>query len=175
MIDQSQTQLKAYYKKYEDRLSSLSHSYLIHLLFILKQIIAYLQSAPKVTQVFSTDRFLQVLKFEDINLFDIAHFVINKQIIHKLNGFVDRQQDQDSPPTSFFPSVFTFITSLTSSRTDSRIIVNTTGKEPFVQLLFLNPGVHFQEIVDEARSVVIAGGTLQPVGSFSLLPSSLMN
>lgn len=175
MIDQSQTQLQAYYKKYEDRLSSLSHSYLIHLLFILKQIIAYLQSAPKVTQVFSTDRFLQVLKFEDINLFDIAHFVINKQIIHKLNGFVDRQQDQDSPATSFFPSVFTFITSLTSSRTDSRIIVNTTGKEPFVQLLFLNPGVHFQEIVDEARSVVIAGGTLQPVDSFSLLPSSLMN
>ena len=163
MIQQSLQQLEAYYQRYTDRLASQSHSYIIHLLFIFKQLLKILSEDSK-TRVFSTDRFLQVLQLENINLFDLAHFIMNKRIINKLNGFVDRTQSDDVCSVSFFPFVLTFITSLTSSNEDSRVIVTTDNTDQsFVQLLFLNPGVHFQEIIEEARSVVIAGGTLQPV------------
>lgn len=32
-----------------------------------------------------------------------------------------------------------------------------------IKFLLLNSAVHFQEIVEKARSVVLAGGTMQPV------------
>lgn len=163
MVQQSLHQLEAYYQKYSDRLASTSHSYIIHLLFIFKQLIQTLSKEAK-TCVFSTDRFLQVLQLENVNLFDLTHFIVSKRIVNKLNGFVDRTGTETGSVVSFFPFVLTFITSLTSSKEDSRVIVTTDGTDQsFVQLLFLNPGIHFQEIVQECRSVVIAGGTLQPV------------
>ena len=32
-----------------------------------------------------------------------------------------------------------------------------------MKFLLLNPAVHFAEVVNEAKSVIIAGGTMQPV------------
>ena len=34
-----------------------------------------------------------------------------------------------------------------------------------MKFLLLNPAVHFVEVVNEAKSVIIAGGTMQPVSS----------
>lgn len=35
-----------------------------------------------------------------------------------------------------------------------------------MKFLLLNPAVHFDEVVTKARSVVIAGGTMQPLDEF---------
>lgn len=39
----------------------------------------------------------------------------------------------------------------------------STSTEASIKFLLLNSAVHFQEIVEKARSVVLAGGTMQPV------------
>lgn len=35
-----------------------------------------------------------------------------------------------------------------------------------LKFLLLNPAVHFSPIVQEARAVIVAGGTMQPVSFF---------
>lgn len=37
------------------------------------------------------------------------------------------------------------------------------GVEGLVRFILLNPVIHFQEIVKKSRSVILAGGTMQPV------------
>ena len=203
MINHSILQLQSYYDRYKDRLASQSHSYIIHLLFILKQFVSILtvsrgststststsissSSIPTTTststsiptttstpstQVFSTDRFLQVLQLGGINLFDIVHFILSKRIMYKLNLFVDSSNIQDNEtPTSYFQHILSFITLLTSKKEDSRIIVHIdSSSSSYLQFLFLNPATYFNDILNECRSVLIAGGTLQPVLLF--LPS----
>ena len=201
MINHSILQLQSYYDRYKDRLASQSHSYIIHLLFILKQFVSILtvsrgstststststsissSSIPTATstststsiptttstpstQVFSTDRFLQVLQLGGINLFDIVHFILSKRIMYKLNLFVDSSNIQDNEtPTSYFQHILSFITLLTSKKEDSRIIVHIdSSSSSYLQFLFLNPATYFNDILNECRSVLIAGGTLQPV------------
>ena len=197
MINHSILQLQSYYDRYKDRLASQSHSYIIHLLFILKQFVSILtvsrgststststsissSSIPTTTststsiptttstpstQVFSTDRFLQVLQLGGINLFDIVHFILSKRIMYKLNLFVDSSNIQDNEtPTSYFQHILSFITLLTSKKEDSRIIVHIdSSSSSYLQFLFLNPATYFNDILNECRSVLIAGGTLQPV------------
>ena len=41
-----------------------------------------------------------------------------------------------------------------------------------LKFLLLNPSVHFTRIVKEASSVVVAGGTMQPVSTFPSVPLS---
>lgn len=42
------------------------------------------------------------------------------------------------------------------------VFVETLSKSS-LKFLLLNPAVHFADIVSEARAVIIAGGTMQPV------------
>jgi len=62
---------------------------------------------------------------------------------------------------------------LNSSRTDGRIVLNVVskpGQDEFVELKYqlLNPSRYFTELVEEARCIVLAGGTMSPV-SFTLI------
>ena len=188
MLTQSLRQLEAYHARYTDRLSSLSHSFLIHLQTVLRALLAVLTSPPPAlgrVSVLRTDAFLRLLRVEDINLFDLLRFVAAKRILFKLNGFVDRMRGEEREgggksegggkresggksegdglaPISHFPAVLAFIGALTSDSEDTKIVVDC-GDTPFVQLLLLNPESHFETIIQDARSVIITGGTLQPV------------
>lgn len=208
MLALSLRQLEAYHARYADRLSSLSHSFLIHLQTVLRALLAVLTSPPPAlgrVSVLRTDAFLRLLRVEDINLFDLLRFVAAKRILFKLNGFVDRMRGEESEgggksegeiggksegggksgnegggkseiggkreseglaPISHFPAVLAFIGALTSDSEDTKIVVDC-GNTPFVQLLLLNPESHFETIIQDARSVIITGGTLQPVSLHS--------
>ena len=39
-------------------------------------------------------------------------------------------------------------------------------KKPSIRYLLLNPAIYFANIIKECRSVIIAGGTMQPVSEF---------
>ena len=88
-------------------------------------------------------------------------------------------------------NVLTLITCLTNAAVDGRVAVckdtfqpsvgNSTSASPntdyssssSIKFILLNPSIHFQKIVDQSRSVLLLGGTLQPfafVKSF-LFPS----
>nr|XP_033807933.1 ATP-dependent DNA helicase DDX11 isoform X2 [Geotrypetes seraphini] len=61
-----------------------------------------------------------------------------------------------------------FISALTNANQDGRVILNRQGTvgQSTLKFLLLNPAVHFAEVVKECRSVIIAGGTMQPVSDF---------
>ena len=56
-----------------------------------------------------------------------------------------------------------------------RIILTERSSIPFeghsvLKYLLLNPSVHFGSIVHEARAVIVAGGTMQPVRVVMVVP-----
>ncbi|XP_063785267.1 ATP-dependent DNA helicase DDX11 isoform X2 [Pseudophryne corroboree] len=61
-----------------------------------------------------------------------------------------------------------FLTALTNANQDGRVIVQLQGSvaQSSLKFLMLNPAVHFAEVLKECRSVIIAGGTMQPVSDF---------
>ncbi|CAI6357961.1 unnamed protein product [Macrosiphum euphorbiae] len=64
--------------------------------------------------------------------------------------------------------VMAFIESLTNYCEDGRIICTTQAfvSKGVLKFLLLNPAVHFKEIVDKARSVIVSGGTMEPISEF---------
>jgi chromosome transmission fidelity protein 1 len=74
-----------------------------------------------------------------------------------------------------------FLMALSNADKDGRVIINVDGKRFYfitvvillileknpnrssLKFLLLNPEAHFTEILEQARAVILAGGTMQPV------------
>lgn len=61
-----------------------------------------------------------------------------------------------------------FLAALTNANKDGRIVVTKQAllSQSSLKFLMMNPAVHFTDIVKQARSVVVAGGTMQPLDEF---------
>ncbi|KAL0483226.1 hypothetical protein AKO1_011525, partial [Acrasis kona] len=119
--------------------------------------------------------FLCSVGLEHINLFDVCEFIDMSELTKKLSGFAERAKQQEDKnngsvkihsetenSTSLgIHSFASFLLALMNFSKDGKILVD--HKIGVVKFVLLNPGVYFKEIVEEARSVVLAGGTMQPV------------
>ncbi|XP_033762374.1 ATP-dependent DNA helicase DDX11-like [Pecten maximus] len=61
-----------------------------------------------------------------------------------------------------------FLQALTNADSDGRIVVTkqTMLSQSSMKYLLLNPAVHFSDVLSAARSVIVAGGTMQPISEF---------
>jgi chromosome transmission fidelity protein 1 len=67
-----------------------------------------------------------------------------------------------------FHQVESFLLSLTDARDDGRVLFTleptSDGRQAVaLKYILLNPAERFKEVVDIARSVILAGGTMEPV------------
>ena len=81
-----------------------------------------------------------------------------------------QQQEQQSRSSPLI-QIEAFIFALTNMDENGRVSVTLTGDlhSSCLRFLLLNPAVHFAEVVKECRSVIVAGGTMQPVSSATRL------
>jgi chromosome transmission fidelity protein 1 len=62
---------------------------------------------------------------------------------------------------------------LTDARDDGRVMISiedgSAGKHVLFKYILLNPAERFREVVEEARCVILAGGTMTPVSEPSVI------
>ncbi|KAG8888047.1 ATP-dependent DNA helicase chl1 [Tulasnella sp. 332] len=130
-------------------------------------------------------------KVRDVNLLEVDKYLRESKIARKISGYCEKVVDDSekgnksgsssarrgvTPPLH---AVESFLLALTNASEDGRIFVsathstttasNATAKPSIVVQLkyqLLNPAEHFKEVVDSARSVVLAGGTMHPISDF---------
>ncbi|PVD35073.1 hypothetical protein C0Q70_06354 [Pomacea canaliculata] len=61
-----------------------------------------------------------------------------------------------------------FLQALTTANDDGRVVLSKQMllSQSGIKFLLLNPAVHFADVLQEARAVVVAGGTMQPISEF---------
>ncbi|PFX19231.1 putative ATP-dependent RNA helicase DDX11 [Stylophora pistillata] len=113
---------------------------------------------------------------------NIKRYCEKSMISKKLNGFVDKYHsvqvgtgltageegglyESCNSPLQIIES---FLEALTNADKDGRIVINKQERpsNSSLKFLLLNPAVHFTTIIKEARAVVVAGGTMQPMSDF---------
>ncbi|XP_013103651.1 ATP-dependent DNA helicase DDX11 [Stomoxys calcitrans] len=86
--------------------------------------------------------------------------------------------EQDKKPlvnlTSSIRPLLAFLEALCEKAEDGRILVNTSENsaskyesQAGFKYILLNPGAHFQDVINEARAIVVAGGTMQPTSELT--------
>ncbi|KAF9561351.1 DNA repair helicase [Agrocybe pediades] len=129
----------------------------------------------------------------NINLLEVEAYLKRSKVARKISGYCDKQAEKDVDPAARKQSrrgkipplhaVEDFMLSLTNTSAGEyeeplKPIMFFGGNVDTVELKYqlLNPAPHFKDVVEEARSVVLAGGTMSPMSDvinqlFSHLPS----
>ncbi|KAH9833515.1 DNA repair helicase [Rhodofomes roseus] len=136
---------------------------------------------PRVqgVEVMTPSELLQRLgrKSEGVNLLEVERYLRSSRIARKISGYtakaLEKAAGEDpvklakvarlvttTPPLH---TVESFITSLTSANDDGRITISVADDLFEIKYQQLNPATHFQDVVDSARAVVLAGGTMSPI------------
>ncbi|KAF8918871.1 helicase C-terminal domain-containing protein [Mucidula mucida] len=129
-------------------------------------------------------------KAASINLLDVSKYMKKSKIARKIASYSDKESDKQTagpskpnltrrgaiPPLN---TVEDFLLSLTSASDDGRVSLSLVGPTQDVEIKYqlLNPSPSFLEVVDVARSVVLAGGTMSPISDvvnqlFATVPTS---
>ncbi|XP_066286336.1 ATP-dependent DNA helicase DDX11-like isoform X2 [Branchiostoma lanceolatum] len=78
------------------------------------------------------------------------------------------QEETPYQSSSPFMHIEAFLLALTNADKDGRVVINKQARlsQSSLRFLLLNPALHFMDIVRQARAVIMAGGTMQPVSEF---------
>ncbi|KAJ3322788.1 DEAD H (Asp-Glu-Ala-Asp His) box helicase 11 [Boothiomyces sp. JEL0866] len=174
-------QLNTYFEKYQSRLNGNSILYIKQLQFIINSFIntySAFQDGGLNSKMIKVNEFVDDCKIDHLNLFKILDFLALSKLPNKLQGFMEKSMQQVdinlnetdiSKHTSPLRNIQQFLESLTANDHDGRIILSQNS----IKYLLLNPSECFMDIVNEAKSVIFAGGTLSPIKEFinELVPS----
>ena len=164
-------QIDFYFQRFKTRLSGHNAKTVQTLLLAAKAISSKvfggsMQSGPTV--VMTTNKFLFDTSLDNVNMFQLGRDMAENKLIFKIGGYWKNRQSEvamGSAPagagSGSLQALIEFLKKLTYDNQDGRIIVDP--RERTVKYVMLNASSSFRQIVDQARSVVLASGTLSPL------------
>uniref|UniRef100_A0A3B3ZXQ4 ATP-dependent DNA helicase DDX11 n=1 Tax=Periophthalmus magnuspinnatus TaxID=409849 RepID=A0A3B3ZXQ4_9GOBI len=167
----------------ESRLKAKNLMYIKQILFVIEGLVKALGGKTFLcTEMLTINNFLFKAQIDNINLFKVSPLILNGTFYFYVFVFnstcplctVPSSEQQGAVEfdkalsTSPMMQVEGFFMTLTNNNTDGRVVLHrqATLSESSVKFLLLNPAVHFAQVLREARAVVIAGGTMQPISDF---------
>ena len=172
-LKRARQQVGTYLQKFRNKLKSKNRVYVTQIVRVIDSLAAYLetkQSKSKETDGIASLVDLMAGKGVDqVNLYKLSHYLQESKLARKVDGYVThiqeskqaQQQDRTSP---VLMQVQSFFQALTYPAAEGRFFhAKTDDGDICLKYLLLDPMHHFKEIVDEARAVIMAGGTMSPV------------
>ncbi|WVQ78511.1 hypothetical protein IAT38_000597 [Cryptococcus sp. DSM 104549] len=132
---------------------------------------------------------------DQLNPMELVAYLKESKLARKISGFSEHLAEKAAerePRTSrsttarhasiaAFHIVESFLLSLVDAKDDGRVLLSIDDSVPgkastqvvTIKYVLLNPAERFKEVVEDARSVVLAGGTMEPITDFlrQLFPS----
>uniref|UniRef100_A0A8C1LZX5 Helicase ATP-binding domain-containing protein n=1 Tax=Cyprinus carpio TaxID=7962 RepID=A0A8C1LZX5_CYPCA len=160
------SQLSQYCERYRSRLKAKNLMYIKQILFVLEGLVRTLGGQMcDIFELLTINDFLFKAQVDNINLFKRS-----SQCGSDVLDVSEQQMAVEDKPIMASPmmQVESFLFALTNSNKDGRVMIQRQEclSQSSLKFLLLNAAVHFAQIVQECRAVIIAGGTMQPVADF---------
>ncbi|KAL3698819.1 hypothetical protein R1sor_012895 [Riccia sorocarpa] len=185
-MKQVHSQLTEYLDKFRRRLAASNRRYIEMLLVLVGSFLRLLSVTKPENEVSSGPRmmtindFLFSLNIDNLNLFKIGRYMKESNIVHKVSSYGETVVNQVITETTTsnrssmagFHVLAEFVMALTNADADGRVLltpktlksqVPDSPEDGALKFIMLNAAKHFAEVLDQARAVVLAGGTLQPI------------
>ncbi|ESK95799.1 chl1 helicase [Moniliophthora roreri MCA 2997] len=186
-LQTSFAQVGVYVSKFRNRLSAQNMLHLKRLVAFLDALRKYLSewktnnlSSSRKAEVLNTAELLGRLgrRIVGLNMLAIEQYLKSSKIARKIAGYAEKVSEKDAgsqqrssrsgkgavPPLH---AVEDLLFSLAGATEDGRVTLSLEGakgqEEVVIKYQLLNPAPHFREVVNSARSVILAGGTMSPM------------
>ena len=177
-LKRSRSQLGIYLQKFRNKLKGKNRVYVTQVVRLIDSIAACL--VAKASQSTVPDGVLQISDLmagkgvDQINLYKLMRYLQDSKLARKVDAYVIRAEQEKKgesnghvSTTPVLSHVQNFLQALTNPSADGRFFFSRIdGNDVSLEYMLLDSSYHFRDIVDEARAVILIGGTMSPV-SFS--------
>ncbi|KXS13688.1 DNA repair helicase [Gonapodya prolifera JEL478] len=175
--------LTSYFDRYKNKLNGTNVMYISQILSLLNLLINHLRdfenkrqpqgTSTELLEVVHVPEFTQKLNFDQFNVFKLHRFVKESRLSQKLLGFVNKSpidganEGTDEAYVSSHVSplalVEEFLIRLMLPSENGRVFIKCNSNESSYKYFLLTPSDHFEFLVGKARTVILAGGTMEPL------------
>jgi len=178
-------QLETYLAKFRNRLKGSNKVYVMQISRLLGGLASHLEDLSgkgKEGEVQPGD-LLATKGIDQINFFKLQKYLTESKLARKLEGYLvhteqkqteqsqrrgnttEQNKPRDSVPV--LTHLQGFLMALTNPSDEGKIFYGRTEtKDACFKYLLLDPAFHFRDVVEEARAVILAGGTMQPMQDY---------
>ncbi|MCJ1382200.1 ATP-dependent DNA helicase chl1 [Xylographa soralifera] len=178
-LERSRSQLGVYLQRFRNKLKGRNRVYITQVVRLLDSLIACLIGISAKSK--SADGLVDINTLmagkgvDQINLYKLMRYLQESKLARKVDGYnMYQKQSKDTKcekPTSTMPvltQVQSFFQTLVNPAADGRYFFSTNeGSDLSLKYMLLDPTYHFKEIVEEARAVILAGGTMSPMEDYT--------
>lgn len=184
-LKQSRAQLGIYLQRFRNKLKGKNRVYVTQVVRLLDSLAGYLEtkaanSKDKEAIVGAGDMMIGK-GVDQINLYKLTRYLQESKLARKVEGYITHMEEQGAPSkewkraatTPVLTHIQNFIQSLTNPAAEGRFFYSKSEEHGLcLKYMLLDPTFHFKEVVEEARAVILAGGTMSPVSAASSEPLS---
>ena len=165
-------QLTEYARKFKTRLVGKNRSYIAQIIRLVMSISGHLHTLLTAGGEEGSVHISDLMSgkgVDQVNPYKLSQYLRESKLARKVDGYAEYQQqsNQDSSMLSATPVLFhiqSFLLPLMNPSVEGRLFYQKLpGADIQLRYMLLDPTNHFREIVEDARAVVLAGGTMSPV------------
>lgn len=174
--------LIVYLQKFRNRLKGSNRTYLTQVVRVIDSLLSFIAGVNDglaIGNVISPSALLAGKAADQINLAKLVRYIDESKLAREVEGYIahiaqnrSATKASASSKTEFATDVPTlmhlqgFLLCLMHPSREGRFLWSKESGEVIIQYLLLDPSEHFRDIVEEARSVILAGGTMSPMEDY---------
>ncbi|KAI9800215.1 MAG: hypothetical protein M1825_004199 [Sarcosagium campestre] len=187
----ARSQLFIYLQKFRNRLKGKNRLYVTQTVRVLDSLANYLQEKEKSPHggdgIVLAGDLMSGKGVDQVNLYKLIHYLQDSKLARKVDGYsisiahldagearktigsgkkIIPQKTETTTPV--LNRVQDFLLALTNPSTEGRIFYENLEDEGVqYKYMLLDPTNHFRDVVEEARAVILAGGTMSPMTDYT--------
>lgn len=190
-FERGRGQLMVYLQKFRNRLKGSNRVYVTQTVRMLDSLVTYLKgkvsNGREMEAQVAVGELMTGKGVDQINLFKLTRYLQDSKLARKVDGYVlhteleaheaakksaPRTQAPKAPKEQPSVPVLThiqgFLLALMNPSAEGRFFYSKTKEdnEIILKYMLLDPTFHFKEIVEEARAVILSGGTMSPMDDY---------
>ncbi|KAL4894341.1 ATP-dependent DNA helicase-like protein [Aspergillus ambiguus] len=189
-LDTAIFQLTTYARKFKTRLKGKNRNYVAQVIRLVSSIAGHLRSTIGNKQALEgpvePSDLMAGKGVDQINPYKLSQYLQESKLARKVDGYMEFSTDQSHPQTNSKPTtpvlfhIQSFLLPLMNPSAEGRFFYQKTDGDIQLKYMLLDPTNQFREIVEDARAVILAGGTMSPMTDymdhlFSYVPSNRLD
>jgi chromosome transmission fidelity protein 1 len=168
----AEAQVTTYVQKFITRLKGKNRVYVTQVLRLLKSIKdclgGFIEASQQSEHAITAAQIMAGKGCDQIRPHKLIQYLQESKLAHKVEGYFEAKQDsKSSKPKGLLVQLQNFLIVLTNPASEGRFFATIEGGEISVRYTLLDPREHFRDIVEEARAVILAGGTMSPMSDYA--------
>jgi chromosome transmission fidelity protein 1 len=175
----SRESLMTYLQNFRNRLKGSNRMYVTQVVRVIESLIQVatpLESEKGTGGVVQPGALLAGKGVDQINLTKLIRYISESKLARKVEGYVLHLKSADEKPggqrpqlpeTPTLTQIQNFLTTLMNPSKEGRFFWSKENAAVVLRYMLLDPSEHFRDIVEDARAVILAGGTMSPMEDYT--------